>query len=357
MVDFASIGTKPIWGGWTSRFGADEIPFVGSATILQDLDESLSWMGGSPERTGDAARECVRRFALSVKSMIEPESQPTSPPRKRRWLQFSLRSVLIAVTIIAILLGWKTKRVRDQVAAVDKIRALGGTVRYGHDPKSSVSLWMTPIRTASKDVPGPAWLRNWIGEDYFRYVVQVDFDLIPGKQLDNRDLAALAPHLTNLPSLETLGLSSMALDDTGLASLEQITSLQSLWLNGFPLTDKGLEYIIRLKSLETLNLRWTEITDDGLVQLRALPNLRGLSLHSRRITRKSLPILASLPKLKEAVLCDSAVNESDLQSLRREKPSLRITLSRTPGRQAPSPAPPITSPSPSNLPQIHDDQP
>lgn len=190
--------------------------------------------------------------------MTEPEPQSISPPRKRRWLQFSLRTLLILVLLASIGMSWFAVRMRQakrQREAVETIRAVRGTVWYGNDPKSLVPVWgtvwyvddpkivvpvwMTSTRTPSKEVPGPAWLRRWIGDDYFRYVVQVDLNYIPGKQLDNRDLESLVPHLANLPALETVCLDSPFIDDAGLAHLEEITSLKNLNINGFSLRAFG----------------------------------------------------------------------------------------------------------------------
>jgi len=53
------------------------------------------------------------------------------PPR--RWLQFSLRSMLILTAVAAIWLGWLVKQVRDQRAAVQAVRQLGGSVYYHHE--------------------------------------------------------------------------------------------------------------------------------------------------------------------------------------------------------------------------------
>ena len=51
----------------------------------------------------------------------------------RRWFQFSLRGFLIAVTLLAVWLGWTVQRARKRGAAIDFIVKAGGTVGYGHE--------------------------------------------------------------------------------------------------------------------------------------------------------------------------------------------------------------------------------
>ena len=60
------------------------------------------------------------------------------PPR--RWLQFSLRSLLIACTLIAIVCGTFMQRIRTQQQAVGEIRNLGGQVTYLNGQRGAVFL-------------------------------------------------------------------------------------------------------------------------------------------------------------------------------------------------------------------------
>src|SRR5437867_11243655 len=75
----------------------------------------------------------------------------SSPAPKLRWYQFSLRSMFIVVTLLAIPCGWygmkmqQVKRQREVVAAIVK---LGGRVE-----------WLEPS--------GPRWMRWLLGDDLF----------------------------------------------------------------------------------------------------------------------------------------------------------------------------------------------
>jgi hypothetical protein len=73
--------------------------------------------------------------------------------RKRRWLQFSLRTLLVAVTLLAVWLGLWTDRARRQRVAVQRVRELGGDIRYDYENQKG------------GQPPGPEWLRRLLGDE------------------------------------------------------------------------------------------------------------------------------------------------------------------------------------------------
>jgi hypothetical protein len=75
------------------------------------------------------------------------------------------------MTIAAVYLGILTVRARHQREVVATVLALGGKVDYLHnrpDPRRPKEF------DFSIPAPGPAWLRNLIGQDYFLNVVFID---------------------------------------------------------------------------------------------------------------------------------------------------------------------------------------
>ena len=46
--------------------------------------------------------------------------------RKRRWLSYSVRTLLLAVTVFCVWLGWQVSIVRDRKAMLQRIDAAGG---------------------------------------------------------------------------------------------------------------------------------------------------------------------------------------------------------------------------------------
>ena len=88
---------------------------------------------------------------------------------RRRWLQFSLRTAFVLLTIGCLWLGWKVNRAGEQREAVEAIEALGGAVLYD---------WMLvedsqeiKSRPVDEQRPrGPDQLRQLLGDDFFQHV-------------------------------------------------------------------------------------------------------------------------------------------------------------------------------------------
>ena len=57
-----------------------------------------------------------------------PDTQP--PKRRRRWLSFSLRTLLVVITIFCVALGYWVHRANRQKAVVKWVEDNGGYVHY-----------------------------------------------------------------------------------------------------------------------------------------------------------------------------------------------------------------------------------
>jgi len=86
----------------------------------------------------------------------------TTPSKlRRRWFQFSLRTLFVLVTVLCVWLAVTANRARNQREAVAAIEELGGSVRYEYQ------------NSFGQEPPGPKWLRELVGEEYFVSVVDV----------------------------------------------------------------------------------------------------------------------------------------------------------------------------------------
>ena len=102
--------------------------------------------------------------------MSTTEPQRVAPKPKLRWYQFSLRSLLLATTLLCAVLSlfaWQVKRAARQGRCIQAIRDRGGRVYYDYN-----------LANGQFDPEGksqvPQWLLGRLGVDFFHRVARVD---------------------------------------------------------------------------------------------------------------------------------------------------------------------------------------
>lgn len=225
-------------------------------------------------------------------------------PKRRHWLQFRLRTLLITFMVLSLLLSWfamTTERARRQREAVEEIERLGGHVLYD---------WASEAVRTGVEPPPPksSHLRAVLGDDYFDEVVLVDLNVTPFTEDDlapsnlehllrrhTRITGFRLEHLEALPNLMFLNLTNVQFTDAELESIKSLTKLERLELAHTQVTDGALDNLRGLTSLQILDLRDTQVTDAGLECLSGLANLQRLSLGSTQVTDEGIE------KLREAL--------------------------------------------------------
>jgi len=168
---------------------------------------------------------------------------------KRRWLQFSLRTLFVVVTVFCVWMGIIAKQARDQKQAVEMIRDMGGMVLYQYQVDQFQSSRVILVTDKTTDLPfprppGPEWLRRIVGDEYFFTVASIYLD---------------GPHFT----------------DASLLVAGQLTDAKFLRLDNTQITDAGLVNVKGLTNLQMLSLGTTQVTEEGVKQLQqSLPNCR-----------------------------------------------------------------------------------
>jgi hypothetical protein len=209
---------------------------------------------------------------------------------KRRWFQFSVRALLVFVTLCAIPCSWiavklqQARRQREGVAAIEK---LGGTVLYD---------WQTELDAKGQynnQRPGPKWLRTVLGDDFFQSVYAVD-------------------------------LTDTRVRDKDLGKLKGWSKLEELQIDGTRVTDAGLEHLKDLGRLRTLSLGLTGVTDAGLENLKGLNLLRMLSLDATHVTDTGLEHLKRLSQLEKLFLGDTRITDAGVKKLQQALPNCKI---------------------------------
>lgn len=275
----------------------------------------------------------------------------------KRWqFRFSLRSMFVLMTVVAIVLGLfgsELYRARMQRDALDSIEAeLGGMVQADYrmgwlgDGQFAglFCIWIHSdwgCRTRNLSISADTQRTRLTAQNArsLGNVSSLEGLQLIGLDLTQSELAALSqmPHLRRLSlvgcslsedavehiakceSLEHLELYNCGLTGMELHPLSELTSVMVLDLSRNPLVDVGLESIGKMKNLSSLDLDNTLITDDGLRQLSSLQNLERLSLCDTELTDAGVRHLVVLPKLYDLALLSTHITLDCVDSLKQLK--------------------------------------
>lgn len=210
------------------------------------------------------------------------------PPRRFSPWRFSLRTALIATTLLCVWLAWYLPAVRRQKQAVETIRASGGWVAYdyaweGDDWVKGGRSWV------------PERLRKAFGEDAFHSVEAVNVSALFHSAYDgNRSYTGPDPEATvpgglwqaieNLPSTKWLCLNARTITDDELRHLRSLHRLRHLNMEAVPIQGSGLEHLVGLRSLKHLNLSRIHLKDEHAHWLAAMKQVRQLGLNESTLS-------------------------------------------------------------------------
>jgi Leucine-rich repeat (LRR) protein len=243
-----------------------------------------------------------------------PKAEP--PKRKRRWFQFSLRTLMMLTLLVGLGMAiWIVpikKRAERQQAAVEAILKVGGVVYYDYqfDPLTNF------IVKSAEPPPQPAWLWRLLGRDTFANVVKADWCT-----------DAVMQHLTEMSQLRELDFDgTQNVTDTGLKCLKGLSQLETLRLARTQITDIGLETLEEMSELRELGLSQTQITDAGVRHLKGLRQLKYLALDGTKVTDAGLIHLKPLTQLQALSLSKTIITDAGLKDLQKALPNCWINV-------------------------------
>jgi hypothetical protein len=210
------------------------------------------------------------------------KAKDTSKPR-RRWLQFSLRGVLLLMLVVALGLGWITNERRKvwlEDRAVEKIEGLGGHVTRSLDSRYQEGrfLGMLPLRM-----------------------------LLFGRTVDFPVSSVKLPCCTDLNVMR---------------HFRDTRALRAVELPGCLIGDDEILQLVMCKDLETLDLSATNITDAGVAQLGSLPHLSSVKLDHTAVTGNGLNAFAG-HGLKHLSIRNTAIPEEAAAQFRAAHAELK----------------------------------
>jgi hypothetical protein len=147
-------------------------------------------MRGSSMVIAPAGAASGELFGREEYDMTETGPHSVTLKPKRRWLRYSLWTLLVVVTLTGIALGVFFERVHRQRAAVAVLRDLGCEVFYDYYDEGP---WPDVYWKKQREPRGPPWLRSLLGADVFDRAVTV--------RLCRESVVESLPHLARLPHL------------------------------------------------------------------------------------------------------------------------------------------------------------
>ena len=221
------------------------------------------------------------------------------PLKPRRWLRFSLRTLLLLTAVVACWLGVQVNKAQKQKAAVAAIQAAGGGVIYS-----------TPTPVLARIAP-------LIGQDFVCYVKRVSFH---DKKLPETTLEQIG----TLRQLEELHLFGCQITDNGMKYLEPLTQLTTLELTRNSLRDAGIKHLAGMSKMRELNLSSNGVSDEGLQHLANMAELELLNIQLTYVGDEGLQHLRACKKLKSIGAFRTYVSEEGAERLRSEVPGIII---------------------------------
>jgi hypothetical protein len=248
--------------------------------------------------------------------------------KHRPFVRYSLRTAFFFLTVLSLLLGYLTVKVREQRESVGIINQHGGTV--GYDYEADIN--------PTQSFPGSSFVRQYFGHEYFQQVVSID---LSKSEVSDSDLRLIS----RLGRARTMLLNETKITDQGLLEIPRMSELRRVELSGTKVTSEGIRVLGSLPSLnrvsladtgiddqavsslvncEELNLDGTLITSKGIALLSASSTLTRLSLRHTQIDDSSVSALLTLRSLQFLDVVDSKLSGKGLYEVHKGLPACRL---------------------------------
>ncbi|WP_425397741.1 leucine-rich repeat domain-containing protein [Aeoliella sp.] len=282
-----------------------------------------------------ALRREVRQLASQVVDGYTP------PPSRFGLPKFGMRTLLVLVTLVAVVLGTfgsELMRARRQSRVLEEIEQAG---KFGTNVACAYQLgllgdgalaqgicqWIHPhfgcrLQRLSLNFTNHLSFSNRHTEEGQR--IQGDVDLIglstfrdlEELQLSQADLGDESLQaITSLKKLRRLSLIDCRLPENSVRELAKLPNLRSLQLRYCSVTDEALAGLERMTELRELNLSENPFSDASAERLTNLEKLTTLNLAGVKVSGATMEKLSSLPKLQSLDLQRTEVDLDVLQPL------------------------------------------
>ncbi len=251
---------------------------------------------------------------------------------KRRWFQFSLKTLLIAIFLVSVPLAafvWRRERARQQTEVVEALRKLHVQAGYPRDD-SDASKWRWDFgeRVLSRD-----FFENVVAVNASQYR-RVGF-IRTGAPIPLSDAHRFWESVYRLPALQYLIIFDDQVTPQNLDLLAQNRRLEALHIQTALVNDEHLREIGKLRGLKGLvfgadyleSEEQASISYQGVSYLRALPKLTFLDLSATTLDDRAAESLADLENLESLYLINTAISDDGLRHLARLRKLTVINVS------------------------------
>ena len=286
---------------------------------------------------------------------------------RRRLFHFGIRTLLIYVTVIAVVLAAWAANYRKLTRATEAIAESYGS---SGEMESLMPLWLTEITESE------IWERMGLaGYRQIEFVMpktskdfeclkclaalypeavelSIDLDRLPDaihrlsevpsiqklQALSGSPAVKSLAFLDSLPHLRRLDISISSHDD--FLHIACLHELQELVIDGgvddeYQTCDDDLECISSLSTLRSLGIQNSQITGEGgIAHLRNLKKLEELAVDASLVDDAAFPYLTELPRLKVLILKETNVTGAGIEQLARCKRLQTIRIVGAPLRDA-----------------------
>jgi hypothetical protein len=258
--------------------------------------------------------------------------------------RFSLAVLLVVVTAVAIACGvvrWKWVAAQEQAAVIATLAK--------HDYQACYA-WQ---RNQPAEPDGPAWLRSWLGDDFFNEPFSVGvawygspepiakddsgrmigwLNALPSLEsveLDGRATLGGSLGELRLPRLKKLSVSGQRVTDADLRAISQESPLESLHVSRGQVTGSCLPVLFERHSLRTLGLTYCPLDKQWIELVAGEESLENLFLSSPHLTDDAVAKIARLPRLARLWI-SGELTEGICEPLARCRTLEDLTFTRVP---------------------------
>lgn len=182
----------------------------------------------------------------------------------RKRIRYSLRTLLLSVTIFAVLLGIREQVRSAHIAAIAELEANGAQLFDRLiDPIGPNWMW-TWNRDQSFFAPGylSLWIGVWFEQSPLCTEIRASCIIHGNAEFDNQ-----IDHLSSLLYLATLDLRDADITVAHVRKIAKLRNLSALFIVSDAIDEEIIRELMKLRQLQSLVIEGTNIPDDAQVSL------------------------------------------------------------------------------------------